>query len=96
MEKEKIYCFINGKMALGYIVVALSESGIGLGSHCSSSVEFAKHDIGYENSDWKHDTYNKEYPNGWELIWVDNVENHAGLKLAIEKNKKLTADSEGR
>jgi hypothetical protein len=87
-EQKKIYCFINGSMSLGLIVAAVSEDGVGLCSHCSSSINFAKHDIGY-NSDWKHDIYNKEYPNGWKLVWVDNPKEHEGLQNALKKNKAL-------
>ena len=51
---------------------ALADDGTGLANHLSSSVEFAKHDMGL-TSDWKHDYYREHAPNGFELEWVDDV-----------------------
>lgn len=86
---KKIYCFINGGKGTDWQnVQALSEDGKFLAGHISSSEDFAKHDIGV-TSDWKHEIYKKEYPDGYELEWVDDPLNHAGIMRAYEKHKKL-------
>lgn len=84
----KIYCFINGGCPGLYHVVALAEDGNALAGHGSSNESWAKHDIGIY-SNWKHDTYEKHYPDGYELEWVDNADTHPGVLQAIENNHKL-------
>lgn len=88
---NKIFCFISGKVGTDrftdLVVSALAEDGMWLASHMSSSEYFAKHDIGI-TSDWKHKIYEKYYPNGYELVWVDDSKNHSQLQVAIEKNQK--------
>ena len=80
--KPKIFAFINGNRGTDLIdVVALSEDGHVLAKHCSSSEDWAKHDIGI-NSDWNHDHYNKHYPDGYELVWVENAKEDDGLLAA--------------
>lgn len=66
---------------------ALAEDGQGLASHLSSNIDFAKHDMGL-TSDWKHDHYAKCYPDGYELEWVDDPENHKGWQKALALNKQ--------
>jgi len=82
---KKIYAFINSKCSFGVNVLALSEGGEVLTRHTSSSKGWAKHDIGI-TSDWKHKIYDEKYPEGWELIWVDDpeekVKNDADFALA--------------
>ena len=86
-DKTKIYCFIDGIMRMGCVVVAVGADGEKLCSHLSSNKGWAKIDIGIE-SERKHDIYDKEYPDGWEIEWVDDPINHKGIKLAYERNKK--------
>jgi len=69
-KKNTIYCFINTTNSLGHIVVAYAEDGTYLAFHCSSNIVWAKHDIGI-GSTWKHDKYKAKYPEGYELIWLD-------------------------
>lgn len=89
MEKKKIYCFINsGKGTDWQNVQALTEDGVFIAGHISSNEGYAKHDIGL-TSDWKHEIYEKEYPEGYELEWVDDPKNHEGILAAYEKYKKL-------
>jgi hypothetical protein len=73
MNKPKIYCFINGGFDDWLRVAAVSEDGVGLAGHTSSSYFWAKNDIGI-TSDWKHENYQKHYPNGFELVWLDDPE----------------------
>jgi hypothetical protein len=71
---------------------ALAEDGHVLAEHLSSSVGFAKHDMGL-TSDWKHDRYREHAPDGYELEWVDDRKTHAGWQAALALNK-LFADPE--
>lgn len=40
-----------------------------IANHSSSGETWCKHDMGI-TSDWKHDIYGMEHPNGYELIWL--------------------------
>jgi hypothetical protein len=73
MSKPKIYCFINGGTNYFMNVVALAEDGNTLAGHASSNEYYAQHDIGI-TSDWKHENYLKHYPEGFELVWLDDPE----------------------
>jgi hypothetical protein len=71
---------------MGY---ALAEDGHGLCSHFSSHEAWSKHDLGL-NSDWKHEIYEKKYPEGYELIWIDDPDHDERWLKAVELNKALT------
>jgi len=66
---------------------ALSEDGVLLAEHLSSSVGFAKHDLGL-TSDWQHDFYRAHAPNGYELEWVDDRKTHTGWIAAFDLNRR--------
>jgi len=89
----KIYlaCFEGGMRSGDVIGHALCEDGTGLASHLSSSEGFSKHDMGL-TSDWKHDTYKEHCPDGFELEWVDDPENHEGWMAALKLNKAKSED----
>lgn len=82
---KKIFCFINSVSSIGYDVVALSEGGKPLAGHISSTEWYAKHDIGM-TSDWKHDKYKEEYPDGYELIWLtrEELESNSEFQKALQ------------
>ncbi len=95
--KPKIYltCFptgggsgrVHGSRPGGDVYAsALAEDGTGLAGHLSSSVNFAKHDIGL-TSDWQHDAYREHYPDGFELEWVDDAATHEGWQAALVLNR---------
>lgn len=92
MNNPKIYCFINGGTDYFLDVAALAEDGNHLAGHASSNIYYAMHDIGIE-SDWKHDNYKKHYPDGYELVWIDDPEvalkEDEGFIKALENNEKL-------
>jgi hypothetical protein len=93
--KPKIYLLCEHASGWGkddVLGFALAEDGHGLCSHLSSGVAWSKHDMGL-TSEWHHDTYKEHYPNGFELEWVDNPENHDGYLKALALNKKF-ADEE--
>lgn len=82
-RKPKIFVFINQRYSNGdEVPFAMAEDGTGLASHfCSAG--WARHDMGFGGSTWKHEHYDKHYPDGWELEWVDDFDSHEGLKAAI-------------
>ena len=89
--KPKIYLFCAPAQGWGptdVVGYALGEDGAGLASHLSSSEGFSRHDMGL-TSDWKHDIYNKHYPDGFELEWIelDQLESHPGYQAALARNK---------
>lgn len=90
---NKIYCFINGGNVSWYNVAALAEDGNYLSGHLSSNEHWARHDIGI-TSDWKHEEYKKHYPDGYELIWLDEPMEDEGFKLAVQKNEELGLEAE--
>lgn len=87
-----VYCLPAGGIwepddVIGY---AVAEDGTGLVSHLSSSVGFSKHDMGI-TSNWHHDAYQKHYPDGYELKWIEekNLDNHEGFQKAFKLNQGL-------
>jgi hypothetical protein len=87
----KIFCFINGGSPGWYNAEALSEEGHFITGHCSSSTGWAKHDMGI-GSNWKHDIYQKYYPVGYELIWVDNPKDDLDLNAAYQKHLSFSEE----
>ena len=84
--------YVNGSTRGGDVVgYAMSDEGIGLASHLSSSPEWSKHDMGYQDCDWKHDVYSTYYPNGYELVWLeeDELDSNPEWVIAFELNKKM-------
>lgn len=72
--KHKINCrIVSASRSWGHDVVveARAEDGRLLATHVSSCIDWAKHDIGL-TSDWKHDIYRSEFPEGYELIWKES------------------------
>ncbi|MHB0764702.1 hypothetical protein ACYCFC_10070 [Stutzerimonas sp. NM35] len=84
---NKIFCFINGGAPGLYSAVAVAEDGTCLAGHASSSDGWARHDLGI-GSNWKHEHYDAHYGVGnWELEWVDNPRDHAGMAEALRLNR---------
>lgn len=94
MNKIYLYCLpaeMSGWGKDNVIGFAVGEDGQALGQHISSSPSWSQHDMGF-TSDWKHSTYSEAYPDGFELEWVHDPKNHAGLKRALELNKALNGE----
>jgi len=94
-DKPKIYVFINGGSPGWYHATALSEDGDFLADHICSSEGFVPHDMGL-TSDWKREHYAKQYPDGYELIFVPHNEskNDLGIKAAYIKHLEKYAGQE--
>jgi len=93
VTQPTIFCFINGPKGPGDVLVsALAEDGTFLAEHLSSSVDWAKRDIGFlpmagqASPTRKHDLYAAHYPDGYELEWVDEPKSHARLNCAYSKH----------
>lgn len=57
-------------------------------NHLSTSEPRCKHDMGI-TSDWKHDIYNKVYPDGYELVWLGCFDDCTDVyNLVINKFQK--------
>lgn len=91
MEKPKIYGFVNGGSPGWYDVCGIAEDGVCLAGHCCSHPLYGPHDIGV-TSDWKHETYAKYYPNGFDVEWVEDVKAHSGIQRAFALNKAMTKE----
>jgi len=91
--KSKIYVYaISDVTGFGdFCGMALAEDGTFLTSHISSNLYFVHHDMGVFKSDWKHDIYDKKYPDGWELEWIDyeNLDSHVGFQIAYKLNQQM-------
>jgi len=71
-DLPRIFVFVNTRYGTGDVLpIAIAEDGQGLCSHFCSGDGWALHDMGL-TSDWKHDVYLRKYPQGFELVWLDN------------------------
>jgi hypothetical protein len=78
-------------------MVALAEDGTGLAGHICSSHDWAPHDMGIAPDGWKRDIYAAHYPQGFEMIWVDDPTpgKHAGLDAAYAACRAATGTPRG-
>jgi hypothetical protein len=76
LKMKKIFCLIENQWTSGDVaVLALCEDGHVVGTHLSSSIGWAKRDIGFTDSTApKHEQYKAHCPDGYELIWVTDEE----------------------
>ena len=90
MDCKTLYLFRNTTEpygdAAGY---ALCECGEPVASHVSSSLDWARHDLGYENSTWKHERYAEHCPDGYELVWVACDSDLPGFVEALRRNSEM-------
>lgn len=86
--KPKIYAFVNGGSDDWWNMAALSEDGIFLAGHVCSHPVYGQHDMGV-TSDWKHEYYRAHYPDGYEVIWVEDARTDSRLAEAHAKHMAL-------
>ncbi len=92
--KTKIYlaCFPAAGWDRGDVIgYALGEDGQELASHLSSGIEWSKHDMGL-TSTWKHDHYASVYPDGYELVWIDDPDTDERWLKAMKLNNTRPRD----
>lgn len=71
---------------------ALSEDGCFLASHVCSHPSFGPHDMGV-TSDWKHKSYKRHYPDGYEVVWVEDAKTHEGVDAAHKRHLAWTEEA---
>lgn len=87
--KKKIFIFNNGGREGWYSARALCEDGHFIAGHICSYDCFIDHDMGI-TSNWKHDVYDKHFPEGWDLVRVHgNPKEHEELMVAYAKHEML-------
>jgi hypothetical protein len=95
----KIFIFCNTKCESRgdwHSMMAIAEDGTGIAGHLCSSHRWGWHDMGLTSS-WKRDLYDKHYPGGYELVWVEDAEHPEkvdGLTAAFERNQARLAKTE--
>ena len=69
---------------------ALAEDGTWLGGHLCSNPSWIRHDMGFD-SDWHHEDYNKHYPEGYILEFIDlkDLDTHEGYQKAFALNQEM-------
>lgn len=88
--KPKIYIWCNRCQPEWHCAMAMAEDGTVLAQHVSSCHRWLRHDMGVERSKWKHEEYDKHYPDGWEIIYLEDeqaVRNCKGLDEACRLNE---------
>lgn len=86
LKLPKIYLWVednlndNQNSVVGY---ALSEDGELLAQHTSSNTTFFQQDIGFTSKS-KHDIYDKKYPGGYELLWVEDRNSNEDWKKSLD------------
>lgn len=83
--KPKIFVFCNNCAPEWHSVAALSEDGCFIAGHVCSHHAYINDDMGF-TSDWKHKSYNRHYPDGWELVFVEDARNHSDLDAAHKRH----------
>ncbi len=78
-----IYVFCNSCEPNWHSIASVTADGRGVAGHVCSHHGFVEHDMGFVG-DWKHDTYNEMFPDGWALEWVEDPRNHPVIKALIE------------
>jgi len=53
-------------------IVAVAEDGTQLSSHVCSSHGWGKIDMGVNGLCSHHDKYDKHYPNGFDVVWMES------------------------
>ena len=84
---NKIYCFATGNTPFKF-VRAISEEGHCIAMRTSVNTEWAKNHIGY-TSKRCHNRYQSYYPNGYELVWVDDPDNNQEFSIAYDQYIEL-------
>ena len=97
-ELPVIYGFNNGGSSGWLSGVLIAEDGTGLGGHVCSAEGYMPHDLGCIEGSRpdRHEAFREHYPDGYrmEFVGYDAAADHAGLKVAFERNAAL-APSDG-
>lgn len=86
-EKPKIRIFVASNWGSDLSMCAVAEDGDEIANHISSNTAWGRLDMGLDGGSRKHDLYAKKYPDGYELVWVDDWRSDPFLMAQAEKNK---------
>ena len=94
MTTPRIYVFCNSGDCRRpgcdwHTMLAIAEDGHCLASHVCSHHAYAAHDMGIDENGWERDKYAAHYPDGFEVVWVENPETDPDLSAAYAKNQAL-------
>jgi hypothetical protein len=96
MSKPKIYAFqTGGGLDRDVYGMALAEDGQVLTSHLSTNLDYLKGDLGFLETSMgkiKREKFAEHYPDGFEVIWLDNPQEDAGYMAALARNQAMFAD----
>ncbi len=85
---NKIYVFKANRFGPTDIsCLAVADDGDELANHVSSNESFARFDMGVTSKN-KHEIYKKKFPEGFEVIWVDDWKSHPFLSEQAKKNQE--------
>lgn len=91
-----IYAFSGADKGGDGPAYALAEDGPCLGSHWCSQEGYVPSDLGVleDCRPDRHEDYREHYPGGYrmEFVRAADIDSHAGLKAAMELNRKLAAE----
>jgi len=87
MSKPKIFVWCNSCSHEWHSAAAMAEDGTSLAGHVCSSHGFIPHDMGIDEDGWKRDIYDRHYPDGYEVVWVEDAKTHDGLQAAYALNQ---------
>lgn len=73
--KPKIFVFCNRCSEGWHSFSALTEDGCFVAGHVCSHHLFAYNDMGVNPDGWKHEIYRKHYPDGYEVVFVEDAKN---------------------
>lgn len=96
-KRTKVFAFINSGSGTDWVLgVALDEHGDCVAAHVSSSDAFARHDMGATAACAMHyQDYVERYGyDAFEVEWVADPRNHAGLAAAYARNQAKWATAE--
>lgn len=82
----KIFVWCNSCQPEWHSALAMSEDGQVLAGHVCTNHGFIAHDMGILPDGWKRETYAAKYPDGFEVVWVEDPKNHPELLAACALN----------
>lgn len=85
----RVFAFINGTVGSDLVGFVISENGVVVAQHVSSSLEWARHDLSLQ---WSHGKGIRSACGEdveWEFVEPDKMQTHERLNTAFEKNSQL-------
>lgn len=91
--KPKIFVFCNSCAPDWHSFQAMSEDGCFIAGHLCSHHAYAARDMGIDPDGWKHEIYEKHYPDGYQVVLEENPEDPSPeFSAAYERHKAWSQD----